>query len=149
MLTFLVKAVDAGNRCRLVVPAQDVDFIGVFDFVGKKEADCLDALASPVDVVAQEQVGMLGREASVLEEPEHVVVLSMDVPEDLDGGPDVEEHGGVHKQLLDILSDANDFVFLKVDVFAWLGVFGLKQGLDDAVDIDLYFLADHHSQINM
>ena len=62
-----------------MVAAQQEEVLGVFDFVGQQQADGLQGLLPPVHVVAQEQVVSLGREPSVLKQPQQVCVLAMDV----------------------------------------------------------------------
>ena len=51
-----------------MVAAQHEEIFWVFDLVGEHEADGLDGLFSPVDVVPQEEVVGLSGEASILEE---------------------------------------------------------------------------------
>ena len=58
--------------------------LGVLDLVGKEQADCLQGLLAAVDIVAEEEVVGLGREAAVLEQAQEVVVLSVYVTADLD-----------------------------------------------------------------
>ena len=43
-LPFIVKTVDAVDGRALVVPAEDEEVLGVFDFVGQKQANRLHAL---------------------------------------------------------------------------------------------------------
>lgn len=71
----------------------------------------------------------------------------MDVSEYLDRSLYVEQHGWTHKQIFDTLSDAYDFVLFQVDVLSGFRVFGLEEGPDNVVDINLHFLAYHHSPI--
>lgn len=66
--TFFVEAVDSGDGGGLVVAAEDVYFFGVLDFVGEQETDGLDALSPPVNIVSEEKVVGLRREASILEQ---------------------------------------------------------------------------------
>lgn len=92
-----------------MVATQQEDAVGVLDLEGEEEADGLDALAPAVDVVAQEQIGGLGREASVLEEAQHVVVLAVDVAADLDGGVDLDEHGLGEEDGLHMFDESENF----------------------------------------
>ena len=50
-----------------MVTSEDVDFIGVFGFEGKEEADCFDTLAASIDVIAQKEVTAVGGHAAILE----------------------------------------------------------------------------------
>lgn len=80
-----------------MVSPEDVDLLGVLDLEGEEQADGLYPLPAPVDVVSQEEVVGLGRKPAVLEEPQHVVVLPVDVPADLHGGGDLHQHGLLHE----------------------------------------------------
>lgn len=50
-----------------MVAPEDKEVLGVLDLVREEEADGLETLLAPVDVVAQEEVVGFGREAAVLE----------------------------------------------------------------------------------
>lgn len=62
----------------MVAPEQE-EVLGVFDLVRQQQADGLQRLLPSVHVVAQEQVVGLWGEAAILEEPQQVCVLSVDV----------------------------------------------------------------------
>jgi hypothetical protein len=78
--TFIVKAVNPVDACALVVSAQDEKILGVLDLVRQQQANRLERLLPAVNVVAEEEIVRLGREAPVLEQPQQVVVLPMDIP---------------------------------------------------------------------
>jgi hypothetical protein len=82
-LALVVKTVDAVNRGALVVAAQDEEVLGILDLVGQEEADGLERLLSAINVVAKEEVVRLGREPAILEQPEQVIVLPVDITADL------------------------------------------------------------------
>ena len=84
-LAFVVKAVDAVDGRAFVVPAEDEKVLGVLDLVGKKQADGLERLLATVDVVTEEKVVRLRREATVFEEAQKIVVLAVDISADLGG----------------------------------------------------------------
>ncbi len=95
-LALVVEAVDAVDGRALVIAAQDEEVLGVLDLVGQQQADGLERLLAAVDVVAQEEVVGLGREAAILEQPQQVVVLAVDVAADLgELGMARERHDGV------------------------------------------------------
>lgn len=85
-LALVIEAVDAVDGRALVVAAENEEVFGVLDLVGEEKADGLKGLLATVDVVAEEEVVGLGREATVLEETEEVVVLAVDITADLEGG---------------------------------------------------------------
>jgi hypothetical protein len=91
--TFLIEAVDARDGGGFVVAPQDEHPRGILDLQGEEEADGLDALPAAVDVVAQEEVAGLGGHASVFEESQHVVVLSVDIAANLDRCGHFDQHG--------------------------------------------------------
>ena len=62
-----------------MVPAENKEVLGVLDLVREEETDGLEGLLATVDVVAEEEVVCLGREAAVLEQAQKVVVLAVDV----------------------------------------------------------------------
>ena len=62
-----------------MIASEQEEVLRVLDFVAKKEADCFNGLLSTVNVVTQEQVVSLRREATVLKDPQQVVVLSMHI----------------------------------------------------------------------
>ena len=77
-LALVVEAVDAVDGGALVVaPEQEV--VRVPDLVRQQQADGLDALLAAVHVVAQEQVVGRRRQAAVLEQPQEIRELPVDV----------------------------------------------------------------------
>ena len=62
-----------------MVSPEEEEVLWVLDLVCEEQADGLQQLLAPVDVVAQEQVVGLGREPSVLEQPQEVRVLAVDI----------------------------------------------------------------------
>ena len=51
-LAFVVKSINAVDRCTLVVPTQDKEILWILDLVRKKQADCFKGLFASVHVVA-------------------------------------------------------------------------------------------------
>ena len=62
-----------------MVSSEDEEVFGVFDLVGEEKADGFKRLFSSIDIVTQEEVVGFGREPAVLEKPQKVVILSVDV----------------------------------------------------------------------
>lgn len=62
-----------------MVASQQEEVLWIFDLVRQQQADSLQRLLATVDVVAQEQVVGLRRKATVLEQSQQVVILSVDV----------------------------------------------------------------------
>lgn len=82
-LALVVKSIDTVDRGALVVTSEDEEVFGVLDLVGEEQADGLKRLLTSVDVITEEEVVGLGREATVLEESEKIVVLSVDITTNL------------------------------------------------------------------
>lgn len=78
-LTFVIKAVYPVDTRAFVVSSQNEEVFGVFDLVCKKKADCFERLFATVDVIAQEKVVRFWWESTVLEQPEQVIVLPVDI----------------------------------------------------------------------
>lgn len=70
-----------------------MDFLWVLDLKCEEDAERLDALLAAVDVVAEEQVVRLRRRACVVQEPQEVVVLPVDVRSHCQRRAELEEHG--------------------------------------------------------
>merc|ERR1719265_1758353 len=75
----VVKAVYPVDGCALVVATQKEEILGALDLVGKEQADSLQAMLAPVDIIAKEEVVRLRREATALEESQDVRVLAMGI----------------------------------------------------------------------
>ena len=82
-LALVVETVDAVDGSTLVVTAENEEVLGVLDLVRQQKADSLERLLATVDVVTEEEVVGLGREAAVFEETEKVVVLAVNITADL------------------------------------------------------------------
>jgi hypothetical protein len=78
-ITFVVEAVYTIDAGALVIAAEDEKVFRVLDLVCEQETDRLQALLAPVHVVAKEKVIGLGWEATVLEEPQKIIVLPMNI----------------------------------------------------------------------
>lgn len=69
-----------------MVTTQDEEVLGVFDLVCQKKADGLERLLATVNIVTEEEVVGLWREAAVFEETEEIIVLAMDIAANLNLG---------------------------------------------------------------
>lgn len=76
-LALVVETVDAVDAGALVVAAKNEEVFGVLDLVCEEQADGLEGLLAAVDIVTEEKVVCFGREATVLEQAQEIVVLSM------------------------------------------------------------------------
>lgn len=63
-----------------MVSPQHEEILRVFDLIGEHQANALDGLFSPIDVIPQEQVVRISRESSILEQLDQVRILPMHIP---------------------------------------------------------------------
>jgi hypothetical protein len=66
----------SGHVGALMVAAEEEEVLGELDLVAKQEQDCLKGLLSPVDIVAEEEIVGLRREAAHLEHADEIGVLN-------------------------------------------------------------------------
>jgi hypothetical protein len=76
-LALIVEAIDTVDGGAFVVAAQDEEVLGVFDLVGKKEADCLKRLLASIDIVSKEEIVCLRGEAAIFEQTKKIIILAM------------------------------------------------------------------------
>lgn len=103
-----------------MIASQNKHLVLVQDLVGKKEANCLDALFAPIDVVPKEEIARLRRQTSILEHPEQIRELSMDIAADPHGRIDFDQHVLLQEDSLDQTNDAEDLELLQLGRLPWL-----------------------------
>jgi len=82
-LALIVEAIDSANRGRLMVSPQEEKVLRVLDLVRKKQANRLQRLLAPINIIAQEQIVCLWWETCMVEDPQQVVELAMDISAEL------------------------------------------------------------------
>lgn len=115
--TLVVKPVNAVDGCAFMVPPKNEKVFGILDFVGEEKANGLERLLPAIDVVAQEEVIGLWREAAILKETKQVVILAMDIAANFDGRFKFEKDRLVDKDVARLEAKMLDLIFLQVD---WL-----------------------------
>lgn len=98
-LALVIETVDAVNGRTLVVATENEEVFRILDLVGEQDADRLEGLLATVNVVTKENVIRLGRKATVFEKAKQIVVLSMDVTTNLDGGLKFQKHWLANQQI--------------------------------------------------
>lgn len=78
-LALVVEAVEPVDGGALVVAPEHEEVLGVLDLVGQEQAHALDGLLAPVHIVPQEQVVDFSGVAALLEDPQQIPVLPVDV----------------------------------------------------------------------
>mmetsp|Transcript_5816 Transcript_5816/g.12256 ORF Transcript_5816/g.12256 Transcript_5816/m.12256 type:complete len:204 (+) Transcript_5816:632-1243(+) len=89
----IVEAVDTIDGGALVVSTEDKEILGVLDFVSQQETNGFETLFSTVHVISQENVIGFRRKSSVFKQTKQIVVLSVDIPANLDGSFQLQQHG--------------------------------------------------------
>lgn len=62
-----------------MIASEQEKVLGILDLIGEHEADGLNGLFSPVDVVPQEEVVGLSGKSGILEQLDEVRILTVDV----------------------------------------------------------------------
>jgi hypothetical protein len=132
-----------------VVATQDEEVLGVLDFVRQEQADCLQGLLAAINVVAQEEIVRFWGEASVLEQTEEIVVLSMDVaayldasvgPQqarvaNLDGSLKLEQNRLADEDLARLGAQPADLLLEELDLFAGTASADFQQSFYDGIEV--------------
>ena len=71
-LAFIIESVNTVDLTALVIASQKEEVLLELGLIGKKQDNSLEGVLSSVNVVTEEQIVGLGREAAILEESEQV-----------------------------------------------------------------------------
>lgn len=82
-LAFIVEAIDSVNRGALVVSTENEEVFGILDLVREEKADGFEGLLAAVNVVSEEEIVGLWREATVFEKAQKIVILAVNVTANL------------------------------------------------------------------
>lgn len=121
-----------------MVASQNIYVLWEFDFEGEEEANRFNPLPSAINIVAQEEIGRLGRQSTVLKQAQQIVVLAMNIPTNSDGRADLDEHGLFNEDVLDEADHAKNLLFLQFDEFARFLRAHIQQAVNDRIDVDVY-----------
>ena len=114
--TLVVKPINTIDACTFMVSAEDEKVFWVADLEGEQETNGLDGLPAAVDIVTEKEIVCIGGEATILKEPQQVVILSVDVTTNLDGGIQLQKRHLLQKDGPCTHTQAADFMLLKVDL---------------------------------
>jgi hypothetical protein len=92
------------NVLAFVVTTKHINHVWVLDFVAEKEADGLNALFPPVNVVTKEEISSIRRASSVIKETQKVEVLPVNVCAHCQRSTNFEKHWLLHYNLLSSLN---------------------------------------------
>lgn len=62
-----------------MVSAENEKVLGVFNLVGEEKADGFEGLFAPIDIVTQEEVVGLWREATVFKQSQQIIILAVNI----------------------------------------------------------------------
>lgn len=110
----IVEPVDGGNLPGLVVAPQQEDLFGVFDLVAEEQLDGLHRVVAPVYEVPDEDVSVLRKLTSHLEQLEYVEELAVDVAADGHRRLRFLHIRLLEEQFLDLVAERPDCLLLKV-----------------------------------
>ena len=118
-LALVIEAVDSVDGRTLVVASEKEEVLRVLDLVREKEADGLQTLLSSINIVSEEKVICLRREATVLEQSQQIVVLTMDITTDLDWSLQLKKDGLVDEDVSRLDAQSTNFLLRKLHLFSW------------------------------
>ena len=75
----VVKAINPIDLTALVVAAQQEEVLLELHFVRQQQNNCLQTVLAAINIVAQEKIVRLGREAAIFKKPKQVRELSMSI----------------------------------------------------------------------
>lgn len=116
-LAFIVETVHACDVRALVVTAQQEEVLGVPQLVAKQKEQSLKGLLATIDVVTEEEVITVWREAAHFEHADEICVLSVDVANDLHWRCKFEQCGLGEEDLTCCVADGCDLGVLETEGF--------------------------------
>lgn len=84
-LTFIEEAIVVGNCMRLMVASQQENLLREFNFETVEKTDGLNSEFSSIYIVTQKEVSSLWRHSSIGKNSQKIIVLSMNIPTDING----------------------------------------------------------------
>jgi hypothetical protein len=78
-LTFIVETIHSVDRRALMISSEKEEILRELTLVSEEQANCFQGLFSAINIISQEQVISIWREATVLENSEKIIILSMNV----------------------------------------------------------------------
>lgn len=92
-----------------MIPSQQEEVFRVFDLVTQQQEYRFQALFSPINIIAQEQVIRTWWESTHLKQPDQVRVLTMNVSHDLYRGTQFDQRRLTQEDLSRGLTHGSDF----------------------------------------
>ena len=141
----VVEAIHARHVGALVIAAEQKEVLGELELVTEQQQDRLETLLASIDVVAEEEVVGVGREAAHLEHADQIGVLAVHVADDLDRGRELHQRRLGQEDLARGGTDGRDLGVLQADGLGYLAsVARVQQTADHVVEIDRSERADAH-----
>jgi len=120
-----------------VVASQDEEVLRVLDLVRQEQADGLQGLLASINVVTKEQVICLGWEASVLEQAQEVVVLSVNIAANLYRRLELEQDRLGDEDLASLSAQVSYLSFQQLNLLSWSRATDFEQTVDDGVQVHI------------
>jgi len=89
----IIEAVNPVDGRTLVISSQQEEVFRVFNFVSQQKANGLQALLPAIHIITKEEVVGIGRETTIFEKPQKIIVLAMYVSHNLNGRLKLQQHG--------------------------------------------------------
>lgn len=80
---FVIKSINSVDGGTFVISSEKEEILRVFDFVCHQQADGLQALSSPINVITKKKIVGIWREAAIFKEAKQVVILTMNITNNL------------------------------------------------------------------
>lgn len=139
-VTFVIKSINPVNGRAFVIAPEQEEVLRVLDLISEHEGNTLNRLFSSINIIAEEQIILIARVATVFEELNQVGKLAVNVAlitemitADLDGSLKLKQHWLGEEDLPGLETQGADLCLEQ------LGLFGrfVRQLVYDLVDIDL------------
>ena len=75
--TFIVETIDAVDAGTLVVTTKEKEVLGIFDLVGKKQADGFKRLFASINIIPEEEIVRLWWKSTVFKQPQQIGILAV------------------------------------------------------------------------
>lgn len=135
-LALIIKPIQPINILRLMIAPEHKKVLRILNLIRQQQTNRLQILLAPVHIIPQKQIIRLGRIPSKIKNPQQIVILSMNVPTNLQGPADFYKGRLVHEDFAGDDAKGNYLVFFEIDGFARGEGVDREEGRDDVVDVE-------------
>jgi len=137
-LALVVETVDSVNGSTLVVATKNEEVLRELDLVSKEKGNGLKRLLSTINVVTEEEVVRLRREATVLKQSEKIIVLTVNVTANLQGGLQLQQNGLRDENLTGLHAKTTDLSLSKLNLLAWTCTSHFQKAVNNGVNVQFH-----------